>query len=73
VYTKASHKGNRYEAVHQMDMCYINDGSENDKHETGQGHRSNRSDPRHVHRHTVDSCPVAQLTWAPATMLPQGW
>jgi hypothetical protein len=25
-YTKVSHEGNRYEAVHQMDMCYINDG-----------------------------------------------
>jgi hypothetical protein len=28
VYTKASHKGNRYGAVHQMDTCYINDGGE---------------------------------------------
>jgi hypothetical protein len=27
-YTKASHKGNRYKAVHQMDTCYINDGIE---------------------------------------------
>jgi hypothetical protein len=25
-YTKASHKGNSYKAVHQMDTCYIIDG-----------------------------------------------
>ena len=34
--------------------------------------RSNRSDPRLIYRHETDSCPVAQLTWAPAQMLPQG-
>jgi hypothetical protein len=34
-YTKASHKGNRYEAVHQMDTCYINDGDRNDGYKTG--------------------------------------
>jgi hypothetical protein len=52
-----------------MDTCYINDGVRNDGYETGE-HRSNRSDPRHLYRHTIDSCLVAQLTWAPAMMLP---
>jgi hypothetical protein len=31
----------------------------------------NRSDPRLIHRHTVDSCPVAQLIWAPAQCCPK--
>jgi hypothetical protein len=72
VYTRASHKGNRYEVVHQMDTCYINDGIEMIDIKRGREHRSNRNDPRHVHRHTIDSCPVAQLTWALAMTLPQG-
>jgi hypothetical protein len=53
-------------------ICATSMMDRNDRHETGEEPRSNRSDPRHVHRHTVDSCPVAQLTWVPAMMLPQG-
>jgi hypothetical protein len=38
----------------------------NDRDETGDRHRSNRSDHRRLHSHIVDSCLVAQFTWVPA-------
>jgi hypothetical protein len=49
-----------------MDMYYISDGRGNDKYETGYQGNQTGVIPDLYTDTIIDSCPVAQLTWAPA-------